>query len=540
MLLSTHQLADDVTLSDELFKFIKARESMFLTPYIDGTSASIGYGAYFPSYSDIVFDEMGITNPEDRQAYMSIMNNSRNNSNWRADLDNEYRLRTGNNSVVFKLASEQQARNIFDAIILDKQTRLHPLLGINTDNPLIELNSYEYIAIMSMYYNGERTVGSGLLNALRNNNRAEAWYEIRYNSNSDGQNARRRIIESNLFGLYDTTLDNISADEAKTIIRMSIIHEHTTPNRRGITEEEVAFPNEFANGKDISSQIQSVKNYLVKLFVTDEEINITIDGNVIVGAGLDSYSYKEGTSINDNITVGEGDTARADQSTNDNDLIFGEKGNDEIHGGKGNDVIYGGKGDDILYGEDGSDKLYAGAGDDKLYGGKGSDSYYIANLTKYDGDCLKLSSTSSNATTNVNLISDEEGIDTIVFTGYSTDDIVSIVTYKEGENKDKLIITLGKEESNRSVVTVDKQYIIGNRIEFFRFDNANIDAHGIVKYMGTDEDDYIRGTEGNNTLKGGKGDDRLEGGKGDDVYYIEAHRQTHILADPAVISGMHR
>ena len=89
------------------------------------------------------------------------------------------------------------------------------------------------------------------------------------------------------------------------------------------------------------------------------DIGVNIDGEVLVGAGLASYAYKEGNAIADH--------AGSILSTDKNDLIFGEAGNDTIDGDAGSDVIYGG---------DGNDNITGGKGDDILIGGEGNDNYY--------------------------------------------------------------------------------------------------------------------------------------------------------------------
>ncbi|MBP7526325.1 MAG: hypothetical protein KA801_00265 [Syntrophorhabdaceae bacterium] len=143
----------------------------------------------------------------------------------------------------------------------------------------------------------------------------------------------------------------------------------------------------------ITQEVLPAREFLIASYSS----GMSIDGQVMVGAGLDTYAYKEKVNINDNL-VG---SAKAD-------LIFGEKGDDVIYGGEGNDVIYGGDGKDKLYGGENNDLLVGGdqddvleggAGNDTLYGGEGNDTYII---NTGDGD---------------DTIEDKQGINTVKLCG---------------------------------------------------------------------------------------------------------------------------
>ena len=77
------------------------------------------------------------------------------------------------------------------------------------------IGSNEYIALMSMTYNNPSLVGNGLKAHLRARNRFGAWYEIRYKSNGDNEIgiAKRRFIESNEFGLFESNENNNAVEE---------------------------------------------------------------------------------------------------------------------------------------------------------------------------------------------------------------------------------------------------------------------------------------------------------------------------------------
>jgi len=83
--------------------------------------------------------------------------------------------------------------------------------------------SNEYIALMSMTYNNPSLVGDGLKAHLRARNRFGAWYEIRYKSNADNEIgiAKRRFIESNEFGLFESDANNEEVND-NTLANISI------------------------------------------------------------------------------------------------------------------------------------------------------------------------------------------------------------------------------------------------------------------------------------------------------------------------------
>ena len=75
-------------------------------------------------------------------------------------------------------------------------------------------NGPERLALLSLCYNG--VLGSNLISAVNEDNRALSWYEIRYNSNggSSASNgiANRRNAESDLFGLFNEVNDKECRD----------------------------------------------------------------------------------------------------------------------------------------------------------------------------------------------------------------------------------------------------------------------------------------------------------------------------------------
>ncbi len=128
-------------------------------------------------------------------------------------------------SVSLTLISEPAATTLLDSRLIQYEAALDGALGGFGQLA----SSKERIAILSLLYTLTWPNANAIANkipktikAIQNDNRAEAWYEIRYNSNADNKHAARRYQEANLFGLYDSgtlTADQQTA-QAKEIMRM--------------------------------------------------------------------------------------------------------------------------------------------------------------------------------------------------------------------------------------------------------------------------------------------------------------------------------
>ncbi len=258
-------------------------------------------------------------------------------------------------------------------ITLKTEAKAENLLSYRLDNEeekavskFILPESKERAAVMSQLYRLGTAGAPSLIAAIKDGNRAEAWFQIRYASNADEHsgNYTRVVKESNIFNLYDTTP---SEKNSKDIIRMARIHQAKIAEEEG---ESSAY-----NGTNkIGYKIEKAKNYLIDNFGE----GVAIDGEVIVGINSVNDEYNSGKAkaiINDTNL----------QGTNKNDLIFGEKGKDTLIGGAGSDVLYGGEGDDTLIG--GMAGPAVGDAPDYLDGGKGFDTYITGkDDTIHDSD----------------------------------------------------------------------------------------------------------------------------------------------------------
>lgn len=131
----------------------------------------------------------------------------------------------------------QQSRQLFEQILPQYESELDDWLRNDVQTPaivdgLLTRNSAERLALLSLKWNqtpGERQLlGPRLADALRHDDRAEAWYQIRYQSNggdsSSGDIANRRYRESDLFGLYDNPAGPQTKADAKQAWRVYTRH----------------------------------------------------------------------------------------------------------------------------------------------------------------------------------------------------------------------------------------------------------------------------------------------------------------------------
>lgn len=244
------------------------------------------------------------------------------------------------------LPNEVTAGNILSLDLEQRELRLDAFLLRNgiTVGP-----SQERVALMSLYFNsrptfvnnlevGNNLIGSKLLAALQSGNRANAWFEIRYNTNSERFSsalvnngiakgiANRRYIESNTFGLYDGNNQPLTESEARNAV--AVLNSH----QRAIASYEGQFS---PQGGPIKQQILPAVQLLIA------SLGDPSNQDVLVASG----------------PLGNGD---AIQGTDVSELLLGDIGHDILIGGGGDDVLRGEQGKDVyVYNSgDGNDKIF--------------------------------------------------------------------------------------------------------------------------------------------------------------------------------------
>lgn len=287
----------------------------------------------------------------------------------------------------FQFANDGEIRAVFDDLIGTYENVVNAWLSG------IPATARERVALVSLAWNNaNKLLGNGLKNALQTGNRAEAWYEIRYNSNGDVLPgiAKRRFYESEIFGLYETTDSAAGTNEAVQVYRMYTAHrgeilqyEATYGNlngQAGSRGDQVAranadygllsFPSDIVRG--LSEELQSSATILMQEYWGDtyghssgfDPLNIQVapeGGGVLKGE--DTIIR---TGSNNDFLIGSDDNP---------DMLYGYQGNDLLFGGRGeaDDWLFGGMGADVLVGGAGNDYLDGGEGDDILIGGEGDD-----------------------------------------------------------------------------------------------------------------------------------------------------------------------
>jgi len=263
-------------------------------------------------------------------------------------------------------------------------------------NQNIGHDTREYMALLSLKFNGGDLVAKGnqLLAALTAGERAEAWFQIRYDSNkgwrthargsiNDGW-ARRRAIEAQLFGLFDAqpTLESYVA-----AYRMLELHRSTT-----IAEYESLYAAQFvaANTVALAVAVSGAVPSLIDQFMPAAQAVIADLNTRYSGLNLNAASFDPTRIFLDpgrsTATVQASPTAphipvpRAPdfQSILDSrawtsstrtteipyaDILIGEGGGDQLVSGAGNDVLIGGAGNDTLDGGAGNDTYVFATGD---------------------------------------------------------------------------------------------------------------------------------------------------------------------------------
>lgn len=420
----------------------------------------------------------------------------------------------GSRRATFAFTNEAEVRVVFDELMT---TVYEPLvnswLGGIPD-------SRERVALVSLAWNNVVKPGDSqnLRQAIQNGDRAEAWYEIRYSSNSASQAAnirdgiaKRRYYEADTFGLFDEETPDNDLD-AKGAFRTYTRH------RVQIDAYDAQFGAQVAAAiSDYNTSIvrtredwfAPAREYLRETYFTPVT-DATLNGSILVGendgsdGGPDTRWYRN-DRVNDDVDFDL-------RGSSNNDLIFAESGNDQVRGGAGRDVVYGGSGHDILT---------AGAGNDYLEGGFGDDTYYLGTGDGQDE------------------IKDSAGSNTIVFDGTPVRLFIRNVgetSYHTTDGRftaamqgDSLLVT----DSQPGASTLIRSFVEGDfGIRFHELGpippvgsyapitdinnspqlNTYTGTAAAETTTGSDINDDIFGLGGGDYLLSGAGDDRIEAG----------------------------
>lgn len=384
--------------------------------------------------------------------------------------------------------------------------------------------STERAAILSVYYNAPVLIGPGAQEAIANDDRAQLWYEIRYNHNHYDHRGlqNRRAEEAELLGLvsqaaqddpaahideYAASLDRLFNGDDRLDRRLL----NRIEERDGLDNFEDAISPELAAllqhyvldplGANAAPTID-----FVQADMADQSAAITADSyagagiaggnaastvNLILGRGgddliigLGAADYLYGGAGDDTIY---GDGAGTPNGSAGHDLIDGGDGDDALYGGDGDEFIVGGAGNDLIEGGAGAERIEAGAGNDVANGGAGADDI------KGAGGADTISGGAGNDSLN-------GGVGSDLINGEDGDDIIL------GDADGDIIKGAGGDDILNGGAAGDL---------LFGGDDAD-------QVKGAGGDDAIIAEAGDDTIDGGLGDDTLNGGTGADVFVFRS------------------
>jgi Ca2+-binding RTX toxin-like protein len=258
-------------------------------------------------------------------------------------------------TLAFASDTDPQIKTVLNTLVEEYENRVNRwLAGIP--------NSSERVALLSLAYNGG--LGANLKAYIDSGDRAEAWYEIRYQTNGGPIDSRpavanRRYVESESFGLFsDHSPTQLSTQpEAHQAAVMYGLHRDTI-----LAYEENYSPLKAATTTEVPG-IQNIYDEMMPAIAyLKAEYGITAP---IEEVQMLSPLGGLKTSLN-------GDGTAYDSSSNDQDLLIGNFDANTLKGGVGNDALVGLDGNDTITGGAGSDTVEGGAGGDVLWGGAGS------------------------------------------------------------------------------------------------------------------------------------------------------------------------
>lgn len=255
-------------------------------------------------------------------------------------------------------------------------------------------------------------------------------------------------------------------------------------------------------------------------------IGTTQVGDESIGDTFTSVERIRGSRFDDIITIGAGVTQLNGFGGNDTlmgtsaaEIIFGGDGNDTIFSGGGADQLFGNAGDDFIDGSSWSGPLHAwgGADNDTIQGGTGADWLFgesgLDTLNGGDGN------DNLNGGAGADVVNGGQGNDRIY-----DDDGMSGDSYDGGTGTNTLHYVLGGTFNfeigdiyqNMSWVLFEggAADVTGRSGQIARFIGSGNDD----TIRGADQDDWLRGGEGNDVLYGLGGNDRLVGGGGNDWF----------------------
>ena len=259
-----------------------------------------------------------------------------------------------------------------DAQIQAAITAISPRYEASIDKWLAGIPiSAERAVLFSMAYNAPSLLGPKLKAAILAGDRAEAWYEIRYNSNGSGHAgiANRRYVEAEHFKLFakDGTATTTEALDAGRMY---------TAHREKILAYESRFDADDAGRIKGFAAIDAIFQEYAPAIA-----RLKTAYGIAKGMALEEMQVASSA-----IRTLSGDGSAHDSNAGDADLLIGSTHANTLAGGGGGDALVGLAGNDRLNGGSGNDWLGGGSGADTLTGGSGADMFVFRRAAEIDLD----------------------------------------------------------------------------------------------------------------------------------------------------------
>lgn len=514
-----------------LIRALLGLEGNELLPYVDSVGVpTIGIGLNLRDNDsrNVVLNAFGIQEyPQELRTVIDGVTTTTTNEELRDNLNAVMATLQGNNQSnrdTFTFTNEQESVAAFDARIAITETAL------TTGNNAITIDpSWEKAVLVSLAFNAPRLVGTGLRTAINAGDRAEAWFEIRYNSNGgESRNrgiAKRRYIESETFGLYAQSTPPASfqptEEDSLKIFRMFNKHERRinheenefgaggTNDATGLANADIADINIKLEGTEISigevqtpqDEFRLAKTVLVTNFALlpeairneltavdptsflltsipnpNDPTTTLIDG-VFVAAGVASATTVRHRPEGQEVAAHTVDRTllQPTEADRQDDLIMGSIDTTDNAG----QPVSGGN--DNLIGAGGNDLFIGGLGNDSHNGGEGIDT--VSYLRSPEAVTVNLQNNRGTG-------------------GHAQGD-----TYRDIEN------IIGSPHADSITGNDQDNTILGG----YGRDNERRDIDGNDTLDGGAGNDRLLGHLGNDSLIGGDGNDSLSGGGGNDT-----------------------
>jgi len=268
--------------------------------------------------------------------------------------------------------------------------------------------SDERAVVVSLTYNrGDGRMAThmqGFNDAIADGDRAEAWYQLRYNSKGTNDNPdaqlglrARRNMESEIFGLYNDPLD-VSSDEARSVYRMFQLHrddilkserdwgvdlDGNPARRNAIVQANNNYPDlvrEYGPVQTLSAALEPARSRLLADLrhenpdladrLQNEDFATTaiyLDSGRGLRTGNALRQDQRNNTVQDidqnHATTLDSRKMRGNVEIASNDLLIGEGRNDTLRTHRGDDILIGGQGRDRMEGGEGRDTYVAGPSD---------------------------------------------------------------------------------------------------------------------------------------------------------------------------------